>query len=127
MPHHWNTATPSACLCHDAVAFVADCLACFDLKKGIRLIASGKIISGFHLVKHIALGVDACNSARGMMLAMGCVHSNTNRCPGGVATQDPRLYRGLVVKDKSRRVASFHEKTVQATAEIICLGRALPA
>ena len=106
----------------DAVAFVADCLTGFDLKKEIRLIASGKIISGFHLVKHIALGADACNSARGMMLALGCVHSlicNTNRCPSGVATQDPRLYRGLVVEDKSRRVANFHEKTVQATAEII--------
>lgn len=36
-----------------------------------------------------------------------------------MATQDPRLYRGLVVTDKARRVVQFHDKTVQATAEII--------
>jgi len=106
----------------EAVAFVADCLTGFGLKQHIKLIVSGKIFTGFHLVKNMALGADICNSARGMMLALGCVHSlicNSNRCPSGVATQDPRLFRGLVVPDKALRVAQFHAKTVHATAEII--------
>jgi len=106
----------------EAIAFVDDTLTGFGLRPHIRIIASGKIISGFHLVKNIALGADMCNSARGMMLALGCVHSlicNSNRCPSGVATQDPRLFNGLVVNDKSTRVAQFHNKTVEATAEII--------
>ncbi len=106
----------------EALAFVVDCLMGFDLKRDVRVIASGKIFTGFHLVKNLALGADLCNSARGMMLALGCVHSltcNSNRCPSGVATQDPRLYRGLVVADKARRVAKFHEKTVHATADLI--------
>lgn len=106
----------------DALAFVVDCLIGFDLKQYIRVIASGKILSGFHLVKHLALGADICNSGRGMMLALGCVQSltcNTNRCPTGVTTQDPRLYRGLVVPDKAQRVAQYHAKTVHATADLI--------
>ncbi len=106
----------------EAVAFVDDCLTGFDLRNQIRVIASGMILTGFHLVKNLALGADLCNSARGMMFALGCVHSlscHTNRCPTGVATQDPRLYRGLVVPDKAQRVAQFHAKTVQATAELI--------
>lgn len=106
----------------DALAFVVDCLTGYGLRQQIRIIASGKIFTGFHLVKNIALGADMCNSARGMMLALGCVHSltcNSNRCPSGVATQDPRLYRGLVVEDKFTRVAQYHAKTVHATAEII--------
>jgi len=106
----------------EALAFVADCLTGFGLKQDIRIIASGKILTAFHVVKNIALGADLCNSARGMMLALGCVHSlvcNTNRCPSGIATQDPRLERGLVVDDKAQRVANYHAKTVQATAEII--------
>jgi glutamate synthase domain-containing protein 2 len=106
----------------DALAFVVDCLIGFDLKQYIRVIASGKILSGFHLVKHLALGADICNSGRGMMLALGCVQSltcNTNRCPTGVTTQEPRLYRGLVVPDKAQRVAQFHAKTVHATADLI--------
>jgi len=106
----------------EALAFVDDCLTGFDLRQHVKVIASGMILTGFHLVKNLALGADLCNSARGMMLALGCVQSlvcNTNRCPTGVATQDPRLYRGLVVTDKAQRVARFHEKTVLATAEII--------
>jgi len=106
----------------EALAFVVDCLIGFDLKGRIRVIASGKILSGFHLVKNLALGADMCNSARGMMLALGCVHSltcNSNRCPSGIATQDPRLYRGLVVPSKARRVARFHTRTMHATADLI--------
>ncbi|HFE32094.1 MAG TPA: FMN-binding glutamate synthase family protein [Gammaproteobacteria bacterium] len=106
----------------EALAFVADCLTGFGLRQDIRIIASGKILTAFHVVKNIALGADLCNSARGMMLALGCVHSlvcNTNRCPTGIATQDSRLVRGLVVDDKAQRVTNYHAKTVQATAEII--------
>lgn len=106
----------------EALAFVDDCLTGFGLRQDIRIIASGKMISGFHLVKNLALGADICNSARGMMLALGCVQSltcNSNHCPTGVATQDPRLYRGLVVSDKAQRVAQFHARTLHATAEII--------
>lgn len=106
----------------EAVAFVDDCLTGFGVRHEIRIIASGKILTGFHLVKNLALGADLCNSARGMMLALGCVQSltcNSNRCPTGVATQDPWLYRGLAVPDKRLRVARYHAKTVRATSEII--------
>ncbi|MCQ4188766.1 FMN-binding glutamate synthase family protein [Methylocystis suflitae] len=106
----------------EAIAFVDDCLTGFSLRQDIRIIASGKILTGFHLVKNLALGADLCNSARGMMLALGCVQSltcNSNRCPTGVATQDPRLYRGLVIADKRLRVVRYHRRTVHATTEII--------
>jgi len=106
----------------EALAFVENCLIGFDLRNDIRLIASGKILTGFHLIKHLALGADICNSARGMMLALGCVQSltcNSNRCPTGVATQNPLLYRGLVVEDKATRVAQFHAKTLAATADLL--------
>ncbi|MEX2489612.1 MAG: glutamate synthase-related protein [Pseudomonadales bacterium] len=106
----------------EALAFVENCLIGFNLRERVKLIASGKIFTGFHLIKHLALGADLCNSARGMMLALGCVQSltcNTNRCPTGVTTQNPRLYKGLVVTDKAVRVAQFHGKTLQATAELL--------
>ncbi|MDF2180249.1 FMN-binding glutamate synthase family protein [Aliiglaciecola sp. CAU 1673] len=104
----------------DAIAFVDDCLVGFDLRDDIRVIASGKVLSAFHLVKYLGLGADLCNSARGMMLALGCVHSlicNTNRCPTGITTQDPRLTRGLDVTDKGQRVARFHLQTVRAAVD----------
>jgi glutamate synthase domain-containing protein 2 len=106
----------------EALAFVSDVLVGFDLKKDIRIIASGMVFSGFHLVKHLALGADMCNSARGMMVALGCVQSlecNTNKCPTGITTQDPKLTRGLVVPDKAQRVARYHKETVNSALEII--------
>jgi glutamate synthase domain-containing protein 2 len=106
----------------EGLSFVCDTLIGFGLKDEIKVIASGKIFSGFHLVKNIALGADLCNSARGMMIALGCVQSlicNTNKCPTGIATQDPDLVSGLVVEDKATRVTSFHHKTVQAAMQII--------
>jgi len=106
----------------EALAFVDDCLTGFGLRDQVKIIASGKIISGFHLVKNFALGADICNSARGMMMALGCVQSlscNTNHCPTGVATQNPALYRGLVASDKAVRVYQFHNKTVHAAIDIL--------
>ena len=41
-----------------------------------------------------------------MMFALGCIQSercHTNTCPVGVATQDPRRVRGLVVEEKAQR------------------------
>jgi glutamate synthase domain-containing protein 2 len=106
----------------EALVFVDDILTGYGLRDQIKLIASGKVITGFQLVKHLALGADICNSARGMMLALGCVQSlscNTNKCPTGVATQDPKLAKGLVVEDKFERVRSFHGKTVHAVTDIL--------
>jgi glutamate synthase domain-containing protein 2 len=106
----------------EALAFVDDCLIGYDLRKDIKIIASGKIISAFQLVKTLSLGADVCNSARGMMLALGCVQSlscNTNKCPTGVATQDPKLTKGLVVEDKFERVYRFHKKTLHALMDIL--------
>lgn len=106
----------------DAIAFVSNCLVGFDLKKDIKIIASGKIFTGFHIVKRLSLGADLCNSARGMMLAMGCIQSlqcNKGNCPTGITSQQPRLIKGLDIEDKRHRVASFHQETINSTAEII--------
>lgn len=109
----------------EAIAFVSDCLNGFGIRDRIKIIAAGKIISGFHLVKNMALGADMCNSARGMMLALGCVHSlicNTNHCPTGIATQNPKLVNGLDISDKAARVYNFHKSTIHATAEVMASG-----
>ncbi|WJG10859.1 FMN-binding glutamate synthase family protein [Aliiglaciecola sp. LCG003] len=106
----------------EALVYVCDILKGFDLKKDIKVIASGKTFTGFHLVKNIAVGADMCNSARGMMMAIGCVQSlvcNTNECPTGVATQKRALAKGLVVEDKAQRVARYHAETVNATLDIV--------
>ncbi|MFT4796584.1 MAG: glutamate synthase domain-containing protein 2, partial [Candidatus Azotimanducaceae bacterium] len=106
----------------EGLAAVDDCLRGFGVRGDIRVIASGKVFTGFHMAKNLALGADLCNSARGMMLALGCVQSlicHTNHCPTGVATQDPDLIRGLVVEDKWQRVQRFHAETLHAFVDLM--------
>lgn len=106
----------------EGLAFVHDTLTGFDLRKDIRVLASGKIASGFDIFRAHALGADACNSARAMMMALGCIQAlecNTNTCPTGVATQNPELVRGLVVEDKQTRVANYQKNTVNSFVELM--------
>ena len=106
----------------DGLAFVHNMLVGFGIRQHIKLIGSGKILSGFHLVRAMSLGADICTSARAMMMAMGCIQAlvcNRNTCPTGIATQDPQLVAGLVVKEKKVRVANYHEETVNSFVELL--------
>lgn len=106
----------------EGLVFVHDTLVGYDLKKEIKIIASGKIFSGFHMVRAKALGADLCNSARAMMLSVGCIQArecNINTCPTGVATQNKSLIKGLVVDEKAQRVANYHEETIHSFMEMI--------
>ena len=106
----------------DAIAFVYDCLNGFGIKEQIKIIASGKVISGFDIIRCLSLGADLCNSARGMMFALGCIQAlecHANTCPTGVATQNPDLTKGLVPQEKSVRVANFQHETVKNAMELM--------
>jgi len=107
---------------YEALAFVKQTLDAHGLSKDIKVLAAGKIITGFDILKALSLGASACYSARGMMMALGCIQAlicDSGKCPVGVATQDPALYKGLHPADKRVRVANFHAKTIAATKEIM--------
>src|SRR5690606_10787458 len=106
----------------DGLDFVHNILTGLGIREHIKIFASGKITNGFHIMRAMSLGADACYSARAMMMAGGCIQAlvcNTNKCPAGVATQDPKLTVGLVVEDKKTRVANFHKKTVLSFVELL--------
>lgn len=106
----------------EALAFVYDSLNGFGIKDEIKIIASGKVVTGFDIIKCLSIGADVCNSARGMMFALGCIQAlecHKNTCPTGVATQDPKLTKGLVPEEKSIRVARFQHETVKSAMELM--------
>lgn len=115
----------------DGLSFVVDTLKGFGLKKDIRVIASGKVITSFDILKKMSIGADMCNSARGMMLALGCIQAlrcNSNECPTGVATSNPHLVSGLHVPSKLERVHRFHHETVHHLVELMAaIGAMSPA
>ncbi len=106
----------------DGLVFVNKTLKKYKLKEQIKIIASGKAIDAFDVVKYIALGADVIGMARSFMLSLGCIQArecNLDTCPVGVATQDEDLVEALVVKYKNVRVKNYHSKTIDAVKEVV--------
>ena len=56
------------------------------------------------------------------MFALGCIQSqncHTDRCPTGVATQDPSRQKALDPLDKATRVFQYQQNTLKALKELI--------
>jgi len=80
------------------------------LQDDVTFIGGGKLGLPDNAVVAMALGCDMLNVAREAMLAVGCIQAqrcHTDRCPTGVATQDPWLVRGLDPALKSVRFANY--------------------
>jgi glutamate synthase domain-containing protein 2 len=106
----------------EGLLFVQNVLTGLDLRQSIRVAAAGKLITGFDLARMMAIGADWCNAARGFMFALGCIQAQSchnDRCPTGVATQNARRQKALVVTDKAERVYNFHRGTIASLAEVI--------
>jgi glutamate synthase domain-containing protein 2 len=92
------------------------------LRDRVKVGASGKVTSGMDVVKRMIQGADFTNSARGMMMAVGCIQAqecHTNTCPVGVATQDPKRMRALVVPDKAERVRRYQAAVVEQVTQVV--------
>ena len=107
----------------EALLLVHNTLVGLNLRDRVRVGAAGKIISAFDIARTMAMGADWCNAGRGFMFALGCIQSQSchnDRCPTGVATQDPARWRHLDVADKSVRVQQFHDNTLKALRDMLC-------
>jgi glutamate synthase domain-containing protein 2 len=105
-----------------ALIFVHQTLVLKGIRDKMKLICSGKIISGTAFLRALAIGADMCNSARGFLFSLGCIQAlrcNTNECPTGVATQNKMLMKGLVIGEKKERVTHFHHNTLHAAMELL--------
>jgi glutamate synthase domain-containing protein 2 len=106
----------------EGVNFVHNALIGLNVRDRIKIGASGKVATAFDMARAMSIGADWCNSARGFMFALGCIQSlscHTDRCPTGVATQDPTRARALVVPHKVDRVYNYHHATLHALAELL--------
>lgn len=106
----------------DGLVLVVNALVGTKLRKEMRLVASGKIISGFDMLRVTALGADTCNSARGMMFALGCIQAlscHNNRCPTGITTLDPWRQNALSIDKAKVKVASYHRRTIESFLSVV--------
>ena len=92
------------------------------VRERLKLNASGKLIKPDSQFVALALGADVISSARGFMLALGCIQAmqcGRNTCPTGITTFDPVLQRGLDVGVKSIRVQNYVKNVVHDLEELL--------
>ncbi|MDB5814368.1 MAG: glutamate synthase family protein [Rhodocyclales bacterium] len=95
---------------NEALPRVVDALIAAGMKERVKVVASGKLVTSARAAWALACGADFVTTARGFMFALGCIQAlrcHTNTCPTGVTTHNPKLQRGLVVEDKTTRVANY--------------------
>ncbi|MCW4353730.1 glutamate synthase-related protein [Hoyosella sp. YIM 151337] len=83
---------------------------------GVTLIITGGLRTPSDFVKALALGADAIAIANSAMQAIGCLGMracHTNKCPVGIATQDPLLRTRLPVDEAAHRLARFLSASVE--------------
>ncbi|MCF8565859.1 FMN-binding glutamate synthase family protein [Alicyclobacillus tolerans] len=93
-----------------ALLTVDDTARRFGIRDKFRLFASGKLITPDKVAIALALGADCVNSARGFMMANGCIMAmqcHTGKCPTGVTTTDPKYQVALVPGEKQWRVMNY--------------------
>jgi glutamate synthase domain-containing protein 2 len=106
----------------EGLIFVHNALVGAGVRRHVKIGVSGKVATGIDIVKRICQGADFTMAARAMMFAVGCIQAqscHTNHCPVGVATQDQRRARALVVPDKIVRVRNFQAATVASAHQIV--------
>lgn len=82
----------------------------------VTLIITGGLRTHMDFTKALALGADGVALANSAMQAIGCVGAricNTNQCPSGIATQDPRLRKRLNIDVAAQRLATFFAASTQ--------------
>jgi len=80
------------------------------LTDALTFVGSGKLGLPENAAVAFALGADMINVGREAMLSIGCIQAqkcHTDRCPTGVATQNPWLTRGLDPTSKATRAAAY--------------------
>ncbi|TVY07855.1 FMN-binding glutamate synthase family protein [Paenibacillus cremeus] len=82
----------------------------FGVRDRFKIFASGKLITPDKVAIALALGADCVNSARGFMMANGCIMAlqcHTGKCPTGVTTTDSEYQAALAPEEKQWRVMNY--------------------
>lgn len=105
-----------------ALQIVREVLKELSISHKFKILCSGKLISSGKQMIALALGADAVYTARGFLLALGCIQAlrcHTNTCPVGITTHNPRLMRGLDIEGKSIRVMNYAHNLIKYNYELL--------
>ena len=92
------------------------------VRNKLKLMGAGKLINPGRQFIAYSMGADAVYTARGFMLALGCIQAlqcNANTCPVGITTHYKNLQKGINIEDKSDRVANYVNSLIHDYEELL--------
>jgi glutamate synthase domain-containing protein 2 len=95
---------------YPALIALVDTAVRYGVRDKFAVFASGKLITPDKVAIALALGANAVNSARGFMMANGCIMAlqcHTGKCPTGITTTHAKYQDALVPEEKQWRVMNY--------------------
>jgi glutamate synthase domain-containing protein 2 len=106
----------------EALLFVHNTLNGFGLRERVKIIASGGLFTPDQAVMAFGLGADLINTARGFMLAAGCIRAGRcgqGDCPSGVAAQKESHIKALHVETKAPRITNYQSNYMHGIQKML--------
>lgn len=105
----------------ESLPLLVDKLNQYGLRKRIKVVASGKLVTPGAVAWALCAGADFTVSARGFMFSLGCIQAlqcNKNTCPTGITTHNPKFQQGLHPETKAVRVTSYVNNMIKEVGMI---------
>ncbi len=99
----------------------------FNVRKDIKIIASGKILTPDDVIITMSMGADAIGIARGFMMSGGCIRARmcsgfgSHVCPVGLATQDEKKRASYLVVKEGIEIGNYHKNLVKSMKVVLAV------
>ena len=99
----------------------------YEIRRNVKIIASGKILTPDDAVITMCMGADAIGIARGFMMSGGCIRAKmcsgfgSHVCPVGMATQDKKKRASYLVLKKGKEIGNYHKNLIKSMKVVMCV------
>jgi len=96
-----------------------------NIRKDVKIIASGKILTPDDAIITMCMGADAVGIARGFMMSGGCIRARmcsgfgSHVCPVGLATQDEKKRASYLVIKEGKEIGNYHKNLIKGM-KVVC-------
>jgi len=99
----------------------------YKIRKDIKIIASGKILTPDDAIITMCMGADAIGIARGFMMSGGCIRARmcsgfgSHVCPVGLATQDEKKRASYLVVKEGKEIGNYHKNLIKSMKVVLAV------
>ncbi|MGB0990261.1 MAG: glutamate synthase-related protein, partial [Halarcobacter sp.] len=111
----------------DAFYLVNKVLEEYGVRKQVKLVASGKLLTPDDIIVIMALGADFVQIARGFMMSAGCIRARYcsgttgHDCPVGLATQNKEKRKKYFVHKQAKKVRDYHKNLLKSVRGLLAV------